>query len=142
MSKGFCFQPGGPAETGGLAQTGGRNLLSAKDKLDVPEKMLAAIIEHPIFDPLERVAPRQHALVIGKAHRPESHAETELGVPETRARNGVYAQGAAFRRFAQAAKAVGWQRQPAPGEGLDFGRDVKILEEDGLQSLGVAGLAG
>src|SRR5258707_12641000 len=100
--------------------------------------MFATIIEHPILHPLKRVALGEHSLIVGQAHRPELHAETELTVPEARADDGIDTQAAAFRRLTEAANAVGWEGQPTAGERLDLGGDVKVLAENRLEAFSVA----
>ena len=97
VSKGFCFQPSGPAEAARFAKAGGRYFLGAQDQLDIPEEMLAAIVEHPIPGPFEGIALGQHPLVIGEVHGSKAHAETELAIPETRADDGVKAETASAR---------------------------------------------
>src|SRR6266542_2699482 len=120
-----------------MPQARGGHFLSAQDKLSVPEEMLTTIIEHPIFDAFEGLAPGQHAFVVGEPHRPEAHAETDLAIPEARAHNCIYPKAPAFSRFTQAANAVRRQVQPAASEGLHLGRDLEIFAENRLQSFGV-----
>src|SRR5436189_5638291 len=79
--KGFCFQPTRPAEAGRAPKLGDWDLISAKDELDVPEEVFPAIVENPVFQPLERFSVGQHSFVVGQPHGPKSHAETELTHP-------------------------------------------------------------
>src|SRR5205807_8064129 len=126
-SKGFCFEPGGPTEAGGVAQARRRHFIGVENKLHIPKEVLAAIVEHPIFDAFEGIALGQHALVVGEIHRSEFHAKAKLTIPEARAKNCIYAEAAAIGRFTQAADAVGGKVQPAASKGLHLSRDVKIF---------------
>src|SRR5689334_6282893 len=102
--------------------------------------MLAAVIEHPVFEAWKRVTVREHPLEVRQFHRTEPNPKVQLAVVETRAEDGVDSYCAGFRRLTNFANAVRRQVHPTSDKSLNLRLDFKILAEDGSQSLGITGL--
>src|SRR5437899_2597601 len=103
--------------------------------------MLAAVIEHPVFETWKRIPVREHPLEIRQFHRPEANPKVQLAIVKARAKDGVDANCAGLRRLANLANAVRRQIHPASDESLNLGLDFKVLAQDRSQPLSIARLA-
>src|ERR1043166_2659983 len=96
--EGLVFQPRGPAEPAGLAKARLRDLIRLKHELGIPEKVFAAVIEHPSFEALEGRSAGEQALEIGQLHGSQPDAKIKLRLPNAGADNGRGAELAGMRR--------------------------------------------
>src|SRR5580765_395897 len=110
--KGKRLQPCRPAQTPGAPQNRSRHLRGAQHKLQVPEKVLAAIIQDPVLQTFESRALRQHAFILLQAHGPHTNTKIELSFEKTRADDDACAKGTRIARLADMAQAAHWKVHP------------------------------